>query len=405
MAIVILTGLPGSGKSETLITNVGTALQEGRIALTFLCSDSPLLRARRGITEHRKLGCRSGLNVPLDHFVSAEQSIELLNDAPFGALLAFDEAQHFGEQLVESWCAAASRGVEILISSPSVAQLKALNLRGHEATRLKLTCQVCQEGEACRFFCHLDDDRTESVCDHCFERLRAKAKVEIIDRLRRNPPYPGEEWTYQPVEFRECRNWGVIRRDTQKRYKLVRDICASQGLPSKHSTYLDVGCNTGFFCHQMHKTGFESTGVDVVADDIKVARLLSTYFRRDYTNYVVSDAYKYLQTTQDYIFDVTSAFSVFQWIMIQNTPEHGLDCMRWLFQKTGRICILEMGVSMEAHYIDRIGLRYDSAWIYDFMQTHGGFERIDLIDMKTSKLKRDLFVGYKTSCDVNDAAA
>ena len=40
-------------------------------------------------------------------------------------------------------------------------------------------------------------------------------------------------------------------------------------------------------------------------------RLLGTYVRRDYANYVVSDAHEYLRGTQGKLFDVTSAFSVF----------------------------------------------------------------------------------------------
>ena len=112
-------GCPVQGNPKHSSPRVGMALQNGRIALTFMCGDSTLLRARPSIAEHRRLSCRSGLSTPLDHFVSTEQSIELLSQAPSGALLAFDEAQHFGEQVVDSWCAAAERGVEILIASPS----------------------------------------------------------------------------------------------------------------------------------------------------------------------------------------------------------------------------------------------------------------------------------------------
>ena len=395
MDITILTGLPGSGKSERLITSVGSALREGRVALTFCCSDSPLLRARSNLTKHRRLGCRSGLSTPLDHFVSTEQSIDLLNEVQSGALLAFEEAQFFGDRIVETWCAASDRGVEILISTPSAAQLKMLNRRGHEATHLQMLCQSCQERNATSFLCHLDEDRTESVCNDCLQRQKMNAKAKIVDRLRCNQPYPGEKRIYQPIELPECSGWEVIRGDSHKRHQIIKDICSSEGLPTAHSSYIDVGCNTGFFCSKMSRVGFKSTGVDVVTDDIKVANLLSTYFRRDYVTYIVSDAYKYLEFTQDHTFDVTSAFSIFQWVMIQNTSDHGLDCMRWLFQKTNRICFLEMGESTETHYIKRIGMKYDSAWIYDFMQTNGEFERIDLVDKNQSKLKRDLFIGYK----------
>ena len=396
MTITILTGLPGSGKSETLITAVRNALHEGRSALTMMCGDSPVLRARRGITEHRRIGCRAGVTTALDHFVSAEECIRLLDDFPPGALVAFDEAQYFGEQLVEAWCAASDRGVDILIASPSVAQVKQLNRRGYPATRLELICQACRERAASRFFVHLSDDRTESVCAACFKRETARVRTDIVERLRQNAPHPGEECIYQPVELPECKTWEVIRQDSRARFVLMKDLCADHGLPSSgHSTYLDVGCNTGFFCHQMKVAGFRCTGVDIVAQDIEVAGLLGTYVRRDYVHYVRSDAYEYLRTTQGDTFDVTTAFSVFQWVMIQNTPEHGLDCMRWLFRKTNRICILEMGESTEAHYVERVGLKYDSAWIQRFMQTHGGFDRVDLVERKRSKLKRDLLVGSK----------
>ena len=341
------------------------------------------------------MGCRSGVFARVNHFESTARTIELLEHVPSGALLAFDEAQHFGEKIVESWCMASERGAEVLIGSPNEAQLKALNRRGHEAERLRLTCQVCREREASTFLCFLAEDRTESVCPDCSERLTNDARARVIDLLRQRGPHPGKEWTYQPVELPECRHWGAVRTDTEERCRILIKLCARGGLPNAHSTYLDVGCNTGFFSYRMSRAGFHSTGVDVVASEIEVARLMSTYFRRDYATYVVSDAHEYLRTTQDQTFDVTSAFSVFQWMMMQKTPEHGLDGMRWLFGKTRRICVLEMGESTEAHYVERIGLSYDSAWIRDFMKTHGGFERIELIDMKSSKLKRDLLVGYK----------
>ena len=279
MSITILTGLPGSGKSETLITTIRSALQEGRVAETVMCRDSSVLRARPRLAVRGIMGCRSGLTTRLNHFVPIEQAIKLLADAHPDSLLAFDEAHYFGQEVVASWCAAAAadRGVEILISSPSAPLLKALSTRGYEASRLRLTCQICGERDTSELFCHLDDDRTESVCDDCFQRVKTEARVEIVGRLRCNPPSPGEECIYQPVELPECRGWSVIRDDSRKRFKIIRDICADKGLPGMHSTFLDVGCNSGFFCHQMYKAGFKSTGIDITAGDIEVARLLGTW--------------------------------------------------------------------------------------------------------------------------------
>ena len=341
------------------------------------------------------MGCRSGLTTEVDHFVSADRCITLVGDAPRGSLLAFDEAQHFGERLVEAWCAAADRGTEVLIASASPAQLEALGRKGHTSTQMSLECQACREREATTFFVNRGEDRTESVCATCHDRLRADAEREVIERLERGIPYAGQKWIYQPVELEECADWKVVREDSGTRFDLIRDICGRQGLPEAHSTYLDVGCNTGYFCNHMAHLGFRCTGVDVTVNDIEVARLLGCYVRRDFAAYVLSDAHDYLSGTQDENFDVTSAFSVFQWVMIQKTPQHGLDCMRWLFGKTRRICILEMGESTEAHYAERVGMQYDSDWIYRFMDAEGGFERIDVIAANEHPILRDLFVGYK----------
>ena len=145
----------------------------------------------------------------------------------------------------------------------------------------------------------------------------------------------------------------------------------------------------------MAKAGFESKGVDVTTHNIRIARLLSTYFRRDLATYEVVNAYKYLGSTPDERFDVTSAFSVFQWVMIQRGPDSGLECMRWLFQKTKRLCVLEMGESSEDHYGDRIGMDYDTAWIENFMLAEGGFAKVQCIQSSEHQLWRDLLIGFK----------
>ena len=145
----------------------------------------------------------------------------------------------------------------------------------------------------------------------------------------------------------------------------------------------------------MTKAGFTSKGVDIVEGDLGVARLLSTFFRRDYVHYVLSDVQEYLRSTVADKFDVASAFSIFQWVMIQTTPQKGIDCMHWLFQKTRRVCFLEMGEYTEAHYVERAGIEYDRDWVYKFMKDHGEFSRIEIADKREFGLKRDLFIGFK----------
>ena len=396
MSMEILTGLPGSGKSERLIGLVESARAAGQKVQTIACSDSLVLQSRQSLAKHRLTNSRSGLNTKLDRFESREDAVQSLNAAESGSLLAFDEAQHFGPEIVDAWCAASDRGVEVLIASPSDGQLELLLQRGHSPRVLTLTCQKCGRKEAAEFFCHMDENRTEAVCDGCYEKVRKATEKKAVRLLKKQAPHPGKKIIYQPVELPACEHWEIIREDSQRRFEIVRQVCAEVGLLDNESSYLDVGCNTGFFCHRMGQAGFRSTGVDVVKEDVELARLLSAYIRRDYAKYIASDAYTYLRHTQEVRFDVTSAFSVFQWVMIQRgAPQYGLHCMCWLFKKSKRLCVLEMGESTEDHYVKRIGMKYDSLWIRTFMEASGEFERVEMYEAEKHGLKRDLFLGIK----------
>lgn len=401
MSMEILTGLPGSGKSEYLIRKVQSARDADLKVLTVSCCESLILQSRSALAKHGRISSRSGLTTKLDRFETLENTIRLLETAEEGWLLAFDEAQYFGPDIVSAWCEASDRGVNVLIATPSHAQLKLLSKRGHRHTVITLTCQECGSREASTFFCHLDEDRTVSVCDNCHDTMKQAAEERAVYLLRKQAPYPGEAIIYQPVELSACDGWiardgwKVIREDSERRFQIVRNACDRIGLPDRESSYLDVGSNTGFFCYRMSRMGFRSTGVDVAREDIQLARLLGTYSRRDFARYIVSDAYSYLKDTQEIKFDVISAFSVFQWVMIQNSAQHGLHCMNWMFRKSRYVCVLEMGESTEDHYIERIGMEYDSRWIRTFMEASGEFDHVEFYDREKYGIKRDLFIGLK----------
>ena len=190
MPITILTGMPGAGKSKRLITTVNHARELGRVTITFCCSDSPVLRSRKGFAKHHLLSSRDPAVITrLDHFVSAKECIRLLRDAPAGTLAAFDEAQHFGDTVIQPWLLAAHRGVDLLIASPSNAQLEGLRTRGHRVTQLTMRCQRCKEVDAATFLCYLDQDRTESVCNSCLKLLQEEARDEVLTRLRAQAPH------------------------------------------------------------------------------------------------------------------------------------------------------------------------------------------------------------------------
>ena len=163
--------------------------------------------------------------------------------------------------------------------------------------------------------------------------------------------------------------------------------------PRGRRTYLDIGCHTGYFCHALRR-GFHVEGVDECERDIRVARLLESFFRKDFAKFAVADACTYLHATQARLFDVTSAFDVFQWMMVES-PDRGIACLDWLFAKTNRVCFLEMGYAGTQH--DRLACPADPerSWVKGIMEERAGFTEVQVFEAGEHGLMRDLFVGIK----------
>ena len=416
MPLTILTGLPGSGKSARLIEMVNAATRAGRPALTFACRESPTLLANENIRVHRVLGCRQqGLTCALHHFVSTAECAAVLERTPPGTLVAFDEAHYFGSEIVPYWTHASRQGLEVVLGKVSPTQLLELKDTEHVETRLSVTCQRCQRTEATSYLVLRGlpqdtpfkwwpgDAATVALCPECEKEMMESGRREILERLERQTPYPGEKTIYQPVELEECNNWKVLRPDSSLRTEIMAKIMEERDVRGNRTadnvTYLDVGCNTGYFCHSVRqRQGFTAEGVDVMASDIAVAQLLDTFVRKDHNTYVTADAYSYLRDTQDRTFDVTSAFAVFQWLMIQTTVERGVQCLEWLFAKTKQVCFLEMGYTAEDQYKGKLPITIDRSWVWNIMEQKGGFAEIRMLDAKQHGLmfgSRDIFVGIK----------
>src|SRR5207302_1293426 len=107
-------------------------------------------------------------------------------------------------------------------------------------------------------------DATRALCDACRAAETEEVRRDLLDRLQRQGPYPGEKAIYQPIELSECADWRLLRPDSAKRVELMTRVLREAHLPpvpvQERMTYLDVGCNTGYFCHKMHRLGFHATG-------------------------------------------------------------------------------------------------------------------------------------------------
>ena len=220
--------------------------------------------------------------------------------------------------------------------------------------------------------------------------------------LKDGGPHPGVEYVYQPVELPEFATWKVVRPDSQKRAELMFDTTQRHQLGSREGSrsYLDVGSLTGFFCDFFASRDFSARGVDVTKTNIEIARILDNFHRRKargnpvFVAYEQRDAYEYLKATRDEAVDVTSALSVFQWVMLQRDVAAGLDCIRWLADKTRHVMFLEMGYTEEELYKEQLPVQIDRAWMEQRLQ-ESGFAQIELIDREVHGLRRDIFVGIR----------
>jgi SAM-dependent methyltransferase len=406
MPITLLTGLPGAGKSRRLIELVNAAIAEGRPVETFVCSEYPWPSYHEAFWIYRRLVCGvPGLTCPIDHFVSRQEASSILRDARPGSLAAIEEGYAFADSAVEDWRTASERGVEVVVAAPSDHQIQLFGKREYVDISLVVDCQRCGRRPAEEAVIPADGNEAISVCSRCFGELAEEAKATIAECLREEHPFPGEDALYQPVEIPELRDWRLARWDSLGRAEAVADTLAdldvSRNALGGSATYLDVGCNTGLFCDYFARRGFRSKGVDATSRFITVARLLEAYFRRktrpneEWVLYEQANAYEYLRDTQDEVFDVTSAFALFQWVMIQRTSEHGLDCIEWLAAKARRVCVVEMGYTREEMYDGQLDVEIDREWVLSAMNDRGKFAELKVIPAEPGRLQRDLFIGIK----------
>jgi SAM-dependent methyltransferase len=223
----------------------------------------------------------------------------------------------------------------------------------------------------------------------------------LVDEL----PHRGHRALYQPVEIPECTDWSISRPDSHARAEIVASTLKEFDLIGQrshsHPTYLDIGCSTGFFCNRFQQMGMYAKGIDAVEQNILIAKLLDSFVRREsrpnrkFVTYVATDAYEYLRDTSDERFDVVSAFSVIQWVMTQRPLKDAIECFDWMFAKTKRICVLEMGYSSQDQYGELLPVTVDREWVYDRMSDGRQFDEVRVVDAAAAGVMRDLFIGVK----------
>lgn len=144
----------------------------------------------------------------------------------------------------------------------------------------------------------------------------------------------------------------------------------------------------------MARLGFSSRGLDVVKDDIQIAKVMDAYFHQQYVDYICEDAVMFLKrNTTSY--DVCSSFSVFQWLYIQSDTNAVDQALKNFLLSTKHLLFFEMGYSAEAHYARRLPFTIDQEWVFDVLRNVGQFKNIKLIKAGERNLKRDFFIALR----------
>ena len=128
----------------------------------------------------------------------------------------------------------------------------------------------------------------------------------------------------------------------------------------------------------MAEQGFRSHGVDVAEHFIFWANKVA-FSKGQAIDYKCQDLLDFLRTS-DSTYDVVSTFATVQWVMDQRGYEAGMECFQRIFEKTGSICIVEMGYTTEDIYKMKIKDRpseIDRQWVMNLMESSGKFSQIE----------------------------
>lgn len=377
--------------------------KEGGDVVLVLSAEHEELTDRPNVRPGGLMGCRDQeKSFPIDHVVDTEGARAILDETEPGTLVVFDEAQYFQPGITEHWRLAARKGVDIIVGTPSDAQMAALDGVPHDGMEMTVPCS-CGNNQATRAVYQTDLVYPEHLCEQCYRNHMQTEISNLLDRVRVAEPFPGEIHTYQPFYAIEMNNWQLVRNDCPARLSVITTAanrCASvtEKLddPVRHPSFIDLGCCSGFFADGMTEAGYRASGVDISEDFISWASQLA-HIKGQAINYTQQDLHSYLTGTDKH-YDVISTFATVQWVMAQEGYEAGLRCFDEIFRRADAVCIVEMGYTTEDIYSDKITDRpteINREWMMDLMQSSGRFHSVELHPAGENGIWRDIFVGFR----------
>ena len=403
MSLKVYTGLPASGKTSAIISEMEIRENAGGKVLLILSSEHEELTRRPNVRPQGLMGCRDkSKSHQIDDVIDSHEAAKLLEAQVPGTLVVFDEAQYFQPDLVHAWQQAVERGVDILVGTPSKDQLNRLEEISHELVEMKVAC-TCGAEESTHVVYKEDLVYPTHLCNRCYEEHMIVEVDRLLEVVKKSEPFPGELHTYQPFFDIEMNGWGLVRKDCMARLNIILDAVSRCGVVSQkidaaveQPSFVDLGCCSGFFADGMTTKGFLAAGVDVSEDFIQWASQLAVIKGQAIT-YTQQELLEHLTNSTKH-YDVISTFATVQWVMAQKGYEAGIRCFEEIFDKADSICIVEMGYTSEPIYNDKITDRpseINRDWVLKLMEDSGKFDTIELHASGEKGIWRDIFVGFK----------
>ena len=397
MTLTVLTGAAGAGKTSEVIRIINDLRERKQRSFLIATLDGGTVRP--ALEKYDMINARNGRKARVDFKGHAPEIRAFIGDRTTSpSTFVFDEAQRFGQDFAEDWIALSEAGHRVIVSTPSNQQLERLRTAGATVTRIRKICDLMADGEATTTIRLPGGDGTISVCPRCAEQLQAQARTHLRGRLIASAPGPGTLQIYQPIDsdFPEFTGLQPIRADSATRAGIMAEFVGKHVdlTDAGQKSYIDVGCNSGFFCKRMADLGLRAMGIDVAPNDIEMGRVADSYIYNRHLDLQVQNALTWVPEVMAE-HDVASTFSVYQWLFDKHDAEAVHRSLRALMAKTRKLFFFEMGYTEEAHYRDRLGLRIDREWCLAQMREHGGFADIVTYGAGWNGLKRDFFVGIK----------
>ena len=406
MSLRVYTGLPATGKTKAIITEMESRKKEGgNNVVLILSSEHEELTRRPNVRPGGLMGCRDQeKSYPIDQVIDTGTAGQLLREISPGTMVVFDEAQYFQPQLVQDWASASDRGVDIVVGTPSQEQLAGLSNLPHELVQITVPCR-CGAGDAVRAVYSDNLVYPTHLCENCYKEHMNEHINSLLETVKVAEPFPGELHTYQPFHGIDMGDWGLVRKDCTARLNIILDAAERSAVVHakmqdavEQPSFIDLGCCSGFFADGMSSAGFRSSGVDVSRNFIDWGTRLA-HIKGQAISYHQQDLSAFLEEN-DRHYDIVSTFATVQWVMAQQGYEAGLTCFQEIFDKADSVCVIEMGYTDEEIYRDKITDRpgeINREWVMKLMQDSGLFNTIELHPSGENGIWRDIFVGFKAA--------